>query len=73
MSRVRNGDEMGRIEVSVFVCNVSVWGDMGRNGVSPLEMGTEGRGRVSDIPTQQGTEIAWTAKSKTYRQLGAKV
>jgi hypothetical protein len=48
---VRNGDEMGRIEVSVFVCNVSVWGDMGRNGVSPLEMGTEGRGRVSDIPT----------------------
>jgi len=44
MSQVRNGDEMGRIEVSVFVCNVSVWGDMGRNGVSPLEMGIEGEG-----------------------------
>jgi hypothetical protein len=50
---VRNGDEMGRNEVSVFVCNVSAWGDLGRNRVSPLEMGTEGRGRVSDIPIRK--------------------
>jgi hypothetical protein len=41
---------MGRNEVSVFVCNESRWGHMGRNRVSPLEMGIEGRGRVSGIP-----------------------
>ena len=58
MSQVRNGDEMGRNDISVFVCNASAWGDLGRNRVSPLERGTEGRGRVSDIPICKGTEIA---------------
>lgn len=48
---------MGRNEVSVFVCNVSGWGHMGRNRVSPLEMGTKGRGRVSDVPTCEDAEI----------------
>ena len=38
------GDEMGRNEVSVFVYNECRWGDMGRNRLSPLEMGTKGRG-----------------------------
>ena len=41
---------MGRNELSVFVYNESKWGDMGRNRLSPLEMGTKGRGRVSKIP-----------------------
>jgi hypothetical protein len=72
MSQVRNGDEMGRIEVSVFVCNVSVWGDMGRNGVSPLEMGTEGRGRVSDIPTQQGSWRSLDSKKQDIQAIGGK-
>jgi hypothetical protein len=49
-----NGEEMGRNEVSAFVCKASGWGHMGRNGVSPLEMGTEGRGRVSGIPIPKG-------------------
>jgi hypothetical protein len=44
------GEEMGRNDVSVFLCNASVWGDVGRNRVSALEMGIEGRGRVSDLP-----------------------
>ena len=48
--RRRTGDEMGRNEVSVFVYNESKWGDMGRNRLSPLEMGTKGGGRVSNIP-----------------------
>jgi hypothetical protein len=39
------GEEMGRNDVSGFVCNESRWGHMGRNRVSSLEMGTSGRGR----------------------------
>jgi hypothetical protein len=50
---VEDGDEMGRNEVSAFVCNASGWGHMGRNGLSPLEMGIEGRGRVSRYPHSQ--------------------
>jgi hypothetical protein len=38
------GDEMGRNEVSVFVCNESRWGVMGRNRLSPLEMWSKGGG-----------------------------
>jgi hypothetical protein len=44
------GDEMGRNELSVFVYNERKWGDMGRNRLSPLEMGIRGGGRVSKIP-----------------------
>jgi len=36
---------MGRNELSVFVYNESKWGDMGRNRLSPLEMGSKGGGR----------------------------
>ena len=42
-----------RVSLTVFVCKAGAWGDMGRNRVSPLEMGTEGRGRVSDVPIMQ--------------------
>jgi hypothetical protein len=41
---------MGRNELSVFVYNERTWGDMGRNHLSPLEMGIRGGGRVSKIP-----------------------
>jgi hypothetical protein len=44
------GEEMGRNEITIFVCNESRWGDLGRNRVSPLEMGTEGRGRGTRHP-----------------------
>lgn len=40
----KNGDEMGRNSVSAFICNIGAWGYMGRNRVSPLEMGIEGGG-----------------------------
>jgi hypothetical protein len=50
------GDEMGRNEVSVFVCNESRWGDMGRNRLSPLEMGIKGGGRVSIDPQAKEVE-----------------
>ena len=52
----KSGEDMGRNEVSGFVCNESRWGHMGRNRVSPLEMGTMGGGRVSTIP--MGRKIA---------------
>ena len=44
------GDEMGRNELSVFVYNESKWGDMGRNRLSPLEMGSKGRGEGIQVP-----------------------
>jgi len=47
---VELGMKLGRNELSVFVYNESKWGDMGRNRLSPLEMGTKGGGRVSNIP-----------------------
>lgn len=36
-----------------FVCNIVLWGYVGMNPVSPLEMGIEGGGRVSKIPRLQ--------------------
>jgi hypothetical protein len=47
---MENGDEVGRNEVSAFVCNESRWGDMGRNHVSPLEMGSKGGAGYPKIP-----------------------
>ena len=43
--KANNGDEMGRNPVSSFICNIGAWGHVGRNRVSPLEMGIEGGGR----------------------------
>jgi hypothetical protein len=40
---------MGRKELSVFVCNESRWGGMGRNRLSPLEMESKGGVGVSKI------------------------
>jgi hypothetical protein len=37
-----NGEDLDK----GFVCNKGEWGHMGRNRVSPLEMGTRGGGRV---------------------------
>jgi hypothetical protein len=54
----QNGEEMGRNEVSAFVCKASGWGHMGRNGVSPLEMGIEGRGRGIRHPHSPKAEVA---------------
>jgi hypothetical protein len=63
------GEEMGRNDVSVFLCNASVWGGMGRNRVSPLEMGTEGKGRVSGHP-HRSKRLESAGEAEQDRQLG---
>ena len=45
----KNGDEMGRNSVNAFICNIGAWGYMGRNRVSPLDMGIERGGRGAKI------------------------
>ena len=47
---------MGRNELSVFVYNESKWGDMGRNRLSPLEMGSKGRGEGIQDPQAKEVE-----------------
>jgi hypothetical protein len=49
---------MGRNEITIFVCNESRWGDLGRNRVSPLEMGIEGRGRGIPVSPFPKAEVA---------------
>ena len=59
---------MGRNEISVFICNESRWGCMGRNRLSPLEMGSKGGGRVSQSP--QVKEIGRRVDGKPQPELG---
>jgi len=73
LSFATNGEEMGRNEVSIFVCNESRWGHMGRNRVSPLEMGIEGRGRVSGHPHPASAGLAGERKNKVGRQPGKRI
>lgn len=47
-------------EISDCVCNNDAWGYMGRNGISPLEMGIGRGGRVSRYPHSH--EIAENGK-----------
>lgn len=42
---------------------------MGMNHVSPLEMGTRGRGRVSDVPIREDAEFGGE-REEGRRQLG---
>ena len=71
---MKNGEEMGRNDVSVFVCNASAWGYMGRKRVSPLEMGTEGRGRVSGVPTlRKETETPDSGNKTDEREQRVKI
>ena len=60
LSADRNGEQMGRFEISAYVCNNGVWGRMGRNRVSRLEMGIRGGGRVSMLPRLSYYEIGKT-------------
>jgi hypothetical protein len=64
----KNGDEMGRNSVSAFICNIGAWGYMGRNRLSPLEMGSKGGGRYPNIP--KAKEIGRRVDGKTQPELG---
>ena len=57
---------MGSKAVTPMFSTLETWGHMGRNRVSPLEMGTRGGGGVFRIPMIAGiAEIARDRKGKT--------
>jgi len=63
---------MGRNELSVFVYNESKWGDMGRNRLSPLEMGSKGRGEGIQDPQAKEVERQVDRKLNLDSECGAR-
>jgi hypothetical protein len=64
----KNGDEMGRNSVSAFICNIGAWGHMGRDRVSPLEMGIKGGVGYQGSPRLRSRRDRKTAQPQGHEE-----